>query len=191
MDRNLITPEAAGRLVRIVTGTGRVDFRDRAYVTLLYRCGLRNNECRMLDLADIHMAGSKPWLRVRFPKGIRSGRGDARDIGIDAGTRAVLLEYLELRGEAQGPLFSTQGSKRINTSHIRRKIKLMQRLAGIPGRVHPHSLRHAFARSMYDDGVDLVIIQKALGHRNLNTTQIYLSTLGSPEVIEATIGRGW
>jgi len=190
MDRNLITPETAGRLVRVVIGTGRVDLRDRAYVTLLYRCGLRNNECRMLDLADIHLADPKPWLRVRFPKGILAGARE-RNIGIDGGARAVLLEYLEQRGGEQGPLFSTKGNKRVSTGHIRRKIKIMQKLAGIPGRVHPHALRHAFARSMFDEGFPMLLIQKALGHRNFRTTEIYLDSIGSSEVIDAATTREW
>ena len=38
---------------------------------------------------------------------------------------------------------------------------------------HPHTLRHSRAMEIYDSGIDLEVIQKLLGHKNISTTQIY------------------
>ena len=184
-----LTKEEAKRLLDAV-GWGFAGTRDRAYLAILYRCGLRNNECRMLDIEDLKMDG-EPWtLRVRHPKGVDRG-APPRELGIDAGTREYLQLWLRVRGNAAGPLFATSTGRRVDTSHFRRKIKVLAKSAGIIRRVHPHALRHTFARTLHDEGVSVRLIQLGLGHARLNTTATYLQSLGDKEVIDLTSEREW
>jgi len=40
--------------------------------------------------------------------------------------------------------------------------------------IHQHALRHSFAIHLVRSGLDLRRVQQLLGHRNLNTTEVYL-----------------
>jgi site-specific recombinase XerD len=55
------------------------------------------------------------------------------------------------------------------------------REARIGKRVTAHSLRHAFATHLLEQGTSLRYIQQLLGHRNLNSTLIY-TRLTAPQM---------
>ena len=62
----------------------------------------------------------------------------------------------------------------IATNGVFRACQTAAEKAGITKPIHPHSLRHAFATHLLDDGVNLLVIQALLGHAHLKTTARYL-----------------
>ena len=52
-------------------------------------------------------------------------------------------------------------------------VKRLARQAGIDKDVHPHMLRHTFATDLFRKTKNIRLIQKALGHAQITTTQIY------------------
>jgi site-specific recombinase XerD len=52
--------------------------------------------------------------------------------------------------------------------------------AGVRRRFAPHQLRHAHAVETAHEGVPLIVIQRQLGHSNLDITSIYLQGIDKP-----------
>lgn len=63
---------------------------------------------------------------------------------------------------------------RFTEQSIRLMIKKYARLSGAAVHITPHMFRHSVATYLLEEGVDIMYIQKILGHSSLKTTQIYL-----------------
>ena len=159
--------------------------RNRALVAVMWRCGLRVSEALALTPGDLDRARGR--LCVRNGKG-----GRQRTVGLDAGAVALVDDWLALRPDAgrRAPLFVTLDGEPVSASYVRSMLIRKSRKLGLP-QLHPHALRHSFAVDLHRAGESVATIQKALGHRNLNTTAIYLASLGEDEAAEAVAGRSW
>ena len=156
--------------------------RDRALLVLLWRAGLRNFEATALEASD---------LEILEPGGlilhIRNGKGGkARFVGLDKRSADYITPLA--RG---GLILRTKTGRAVQTSTVRTTIKRLAALAGIRYRVHPHALRHTFARNLHDEGYSVREIQVTLGHASLATTAAYLQSIGCDKVAESTARREW
>ena len=61
----------------------------------------------------------------------------------------------------------------ISTRSVRKIVARAGKIAGLPGRVHPHQLRHACGYYLATNGHDTRAIQDYLGHRNIQHTVRY------------------
>ena len=145
--------------------------RDRAMLELLYSCGLRVSELINLEFQQINI--NDEYIRIL-------GKGNKERL-LPMGELAMeyLSQYeknarpfLAKKGQTDGYFLSNRGSNmsRQNFFYI---IKAYAQKAGIDKPLSPHSLRHAFATHLVQQGADLRSVQLMLGHSDISTTQIY------------------
>lgn len=146
--------------------------RDLAVVELLYAAGLRVGELVALDLDDCSL--SERMLRV-------SGKGrKERLVPFGRRAAAAIESYLPERAHWRRgsqpdteALFVNQRGGRLSDRSVRRILSAAVRRTADLHRIHPHTLRHAFATHLLEAGMDLRAIQELLGHSSLATTQVY------------------
>jgi integrase/recombinase XerC len=144
--------------------------RDQAILELFYASGVRVSELTALDVQSIDLAAGV--MRV-LGKG-----GRERQVFFGKTASRALRDYLEARetsglGQSEAALFLNRHGHRLSTRGVQMLIKKHCRRTGVSTRTSPHTLRHAFATHLLDNGADLRSIQELLGHRQLSTTQKY------------------
>lgn len=151
-------------------------FHNQAYLKTVYTCGLRLQEALYLEVSDID--GTRNMLHVHRGKGARH-----RYVPLPKATYHLLREYWRThrneklifpavgRGNnSKGPVSKIPMSiEGVQGAFRRAKIE-----AGVQKRASIHTLRHSYATHLLEAGVNLRVIQKNLGHSNIETTMIYL-----------------
>ncbi len=149
--------------------------RDAAILTLAWVTGMRRSEIVSLDLADIDRSGGKWRVTIRHGKGDKQRRMRLADL-----CKRRLREWLSVRGPADGPLFCPVGKgdrvrpgRRLTDDGIAKMLEERARSAGLAQPVTWHDFRRTFASNLLDKGVDIVTVQKLMGHASPTTTGRY------------------
>lgn len=142
----------------------RDDLLDRAWFYLLAHTGVRLGELCDLRLGDLDLAGQR--LTVRQGKGLRD-----RTVPLSATTCQVLNDYVHVRGETQTDHLLVFRQEPLNVTLV--QDRLHRYGAAVEVNVSPHRLRHTLATRLVNAGMDIVSIQRLLGHEKLDTTMIY------------------
>jgi site-specific recombinase XerD len=141
--------------------------RDRVLLQTTYACGLRLGEVLNLQLSDIDSA--RMVLHVRLGKGQKD-----RLVPLSAKLLAELRSYwrcyrpkrwLFPNAAQSGPLCGGSVQRIFRRTLARTKINKPASM---------HTLRHSFATHLLEAGVDVLTLQKLLGHSDLSTTANYL-----------------
>jgi site-specific recombinase XerD len=105
---------------------------------------------------------------------VRQGKG-AKDrlVPLSVHLLAELRDYWR-RYRPGTWLFAGPSGERLCAGTVQRMIKRVLRRAGISKPATMHTLRHSFATHMLEAGIDVLTLQKILGHRHLTTTALYL-----------------
>lgn len=141
----------------------------RAVSMVMYGAGLRVSEACALQFGDVD--GQRGVLHVREGKG-----GHSRYALLSKGLLGALREYYR-QTTPPGPLLfpgQRKPGRPITREAIHWGLAQAATEAKLRKRVSPHSLRHSFATSLLESGVDLRTVQMLLGHRSIRSTVEYI-----------------
>jgi site-specific recombinase XerD len=149
--------------------------RDRALLATTYGAGLRASEVVHLKLGDID--STRMCLRVRVAKRAKDRYG----LLSEAMLAELRAYWSDAHKTAAGPgrdredwfFPGIRAGQPITRQTAARLFHLAKAKAGIDKAGGIHSLRHAFATHLLEDGVDLHTIQRLMGHGSIKTTLRY------------------
>lgn len=146
------------------------DQMDLTILMLLYHSGLRVSELCALTFNQLYL--DERWLRI-LGKGSKE-----RLVPLSKESAEELKAYLNdvrpfLDTNKSDLIFLSKKGRTLSRQSVHTMIKYRCNQQEIKENVSAHSLRHRFATSFLERGVDLRFIQELLGHADISTTQIY------------------
>ncbi len=161
--------EKKALLKEVKSRSGFATLRDRVMIEILLGTGIRIGELAALTINDIDLDAKQ--LRVRAKGNVIQVKFIKTDL------RILLRRYMRERSRQNTPqcnaLLISNRKTRLCKRQMANRIAHWMKKAGIQKEVSPHGLRHTFATHLYEATSDLLVVQRALGHRDVSTTQIY------------------
>jgi len=147
-------------------------------ITLFLDTGIRVSELCALDRSSVDFEDLS--ATVREGKG-----GKDRLVLFTEDTVSAIEAYTQIRemivsrhipsDEHRDALILNRRGRRLTPRAVQKLMDILADAADIPrSKLSPHTLRHNFATGLLERGVDLVSIQRLMGHANISTTRVYL-----------------
>jgi len=147
----------------------KISSRNKAILKLILYTGIRVGEAISILKKDIILDNDLYIIQVK-------GKGNkTRVVMIKKKIwQTDLLQWLEIAKCDNGLLFCNQKGSKLTQAYISRQVERILAFIGIKKEKNgAHLLRHSFATLLYQKHKDLVLLQEALGHANINTSRIY------------------
>jgi len=163
---------------RIIAGISNL--KHRTFISLMYSCGLRLSELRNLKVADID--STRMQIHIRLGKGAKD-----RYVMLSEKILLMLREYWKKYRPKEYLFEGATPGKAIAARTIQHTFTKVIAKAGIKKDVSVHTLRHSFATHLLENSVNLIAIQKLLGHNHINTTITYTHLQSAPASVKSPL----
>lgn len=187
---DVLTEEEEQKLLNVFNERYLSPTRNKMMIQLMLKTGLRLSEVINLKWNNINLQTGK--LKVVNGKG-----GKDRIVWFNNGTLDKLREWRQRQADEIGAadyVFTTSKGKQLKANDVRKMVYRYAEKAGIQEevekhyhdeegnklaetynqkKVSPHTFRHTFATRLLKESNNLRVVQKALGHSDISTTQIY------------------
>ena len=161
-----LTIEEVNKLIKQPNKNVPTGLRNKAILSFIWDTGTRVSDVINLKPGNISISKREAI--------IKNGKYDVdRNLLFSDYTAELLKKYKEARPKGKY-FFSTLKGGKLDRIYLYNMIRRYAKRAGINKKIGLHTLRHSFALKFYkDSNHDLIRLQKILGHRNINTTEIY------------------
>ena len=154
--------------------------KHKILIGLLYGCGLRCMEVRGIELK--HLDFDRLLLHVVQSKGNKDryvplSQHLVRGIKKYIAAQRPEVYLFEGTGNPEGKGFDGRYSQR----GVQWAVSTVAKQAGIIKEVHTHMLRHTYATHLLEDGVNIITVQKMMGHASIESTMVYLHVCQTPD----------
>lgn len=141
------------------------NLKHRTMLTTIYALGIRSGELLKLRVSDID--SERMLVSIKASKGKKD-----RMVMLSTKLLQLLREYFKEYRPADY-LFEGQSGGAYSSASLNKVFASAKQKAGIKKYATLHTLRHSFATHLLENGTDIRIIQKLLGHNNIGTTLLY------------------
>ena len=146
--------------------------RDNLIIEMLYQTGMRRIELINLKHADIDF--DRKTVRIL------GKRNKVRYVPFGESLEKQIKEYMELKDKyipkKEDFLFVIKNGNRLYDKAVYNVVVEKLEPFTTNEKHSPHTLRHTFATVLLNEGADLNVVQKLLGHSSLASTQVYTHT---------------
>jgi len=141
--------------------------KHRVVLTLIYSAGLRGREVINLKIGDIDFERKTIHIRqTKYKKDRIVPLSPTMAIGLKKYLQAEHPQTWLFNGKEIGRQYSPRGLAWVMREALKKTT--------ITKQVNLHSLRHAYATHLLEEGVNIVTLKELLGHADITTTMIYL-----------------
>ncbi len=172
LPRGILSKSEVKRLLVRPDTTTLLGLRDRAMLELFYSTGIRLSELINARVIDLDIERGTLRVKGKFKK--------ERIVPVGGIAKKYLLHYIEyarpklIRDKRITNIFISKKGRMLEKTIINSTVRRYVRGAGIRKKnINCHALRHSCATHMLEAGADIRYIQELLGHKSLETTQIY------------------
>ncbi len=170
----ILSMKEVDALLKQPSGNSPKELRDKSMLELLYATGMRVTELITLRVEDVN---------IKLEYIVCHDRKKERMIPFGTEAKNALVKYLDkgrqpLLGDntKSDILYPNCSGSSMSRQGFWKLIKGYGKKAGIKTELTPHTLRHSFAAHLVENGADLKAVQEMLGHSDISTTQIYMTS---------------
>lgn len=156
----VLSKEEVKKIINVVSNPTH-----RMIVEFLYATGVRVSELVNMKVGDLDLDRKLCY--------VRQGKGRKDRVTIISEKLANKLPAVMGFKKLDEHLFTTVSNNQYNIRTIQKIVFQSAQKAGIKKNASAHAFRHSFATHLLEAGTDIRYIQKLLGHKRLETTQIY------------------